>query len=329
MSKTPTIDLLVSIVDNYGDMGFAVEFILAWQREYGDGVGFVIWTDDVEKMQAFTTKIWAPKFPIFSFADFWKSQKSEVAISLLHTPIPDVSYFTERSLVLRVDYISFDKDWVSNNGSEHISSTSSHKVIELIQSPLPAWAGLIPLGEKKFSKQEVAKELKKYTQQDVDHTKDWITIFAYPDTISRIDWLSFPNDFIVFAFSENIPKQKHIISLPLLPIHLFHSLLFSSEWSIVRGDMTGSMMLQLWKPYYWDIYRQIGWVHLELSDAFLDYIFASDEYREVHQRINIREGKIGFSELVWGLVGLDFHDRKNPNLIHEVKKHIDRFYFSL
>ena len=61
MQQSPLIlDLFVRIVDNYGDMGFACEFISCWQREYGSNYQFCIWTNDIRKMQEF-----ARQFGIF------------------------------------------------------------------------------------------------------------------------------------------------------------------------------------------------------------------------------------------------------------------------
>jgi hypothetical protein len=51
--KTPIIDLLVTIIDNYGDMGTACELITALRSGYGDQYGFVIWTNDVDRMTKF------------------------------------------------------------------------------------------------------------------------------------------------------------------------------------------------------------------------------------------------------------------------------------
>ena len=53
--KTFIIDIFVDIVDNYGDMGFACESILALETEYPGIFTYVIWTNNTQKMTSFIT----------------------------------------------------------------------------------------------------------------------------------------------------------------------------------------------------------------------------------------------------------------------------------
>jgi len=54
MQKTSSIiDIFVNVVDNYGDMGFACEFILACQRGLGEECEYSIWTNDTHKVHRF------------------------------------------------------------------------------------------------------------------------------------------------------------------------------------------------------------------------------------------------------------------------------------
>jgi hypothetical protein len=49
------IDIFVTVIDNYGDMGFACELISAIEQEYGEQYTCVIWTDDVMAMSDFVS----------------------------------------------------------------------------------------------------------------------------------------------------------------------------------------------------------------------------------------------------------------------------------
>ena len=49
------IDIFVDIVDNYGDMGFACESILALENEYHGIFTYVIWANNTQKMTSFVT----------------------------------------------------------------------------------------------------------------------------------------------------------------------------------------------------------------------------------------------------------------------------------
>lgn len=56
MKNPEIIDIFVTIVDNYGDMGFACEFVSALHCEYGEQYESIIWTDDVPAMSDFVRK---------------------------------------------------------------------------------------------------------------------------------------------------------------------------------------------------------------------------------------------------------------------------------
>jgi hypothetical protein len=63
-------------------------------------------------------------------------RKSAIALSILHSPIPDIDLFEPHTLILRIDYVSLDPLWVAYNETEHISSTADRQIIEIIPSPL-------------------------------------------------------------------------------------------------------------------------------------------------------------------------------------------------
>ena len=58
-SVKPTIryiDIILSVIDNYGDIGFACELIDAWRREIDTETIFIIWTDKVLDVTSFVDK---------------------------------------------------------------------------------------------------------------------------------------------------------------------------------------------------------------------------------------------------------------------------------
>lgn len=63
-------------------------------------------------------------------------RRSAIGISILHAPIPGMDFFVPRALILRVDYLSLDPNWISQNGTEYILSTPDRQIIELIPSVL-------------------------------------------------------------------------------------------------------------------------------------------------------------------------------------------------
>ena len=354
--KTFIIDIFVDIVDNYGDMGFACESILALETEYPGIFTYVIWTNNAQKMTSFITSFGLWDILILDISEFWIIRKSNLAISMLHTSIPDLELFSPRALVLRIDYISLNPLWIEKNETEHISSTNDRQIIELIPSPLSHSAGLLPLFPSSRTKQSVTtwSVAIQVSEYGLLHTPGWslssfhsdsplssqwqklqksqkhITVFCYPETLHRIDWDSFPDDIIVYVFGKISSKRTNIIELGFLPSSEFYSLLDSSEFVIIRGEVSFAHMIQSSVPFFWDMYRDIGGFPEEQSEQFLSLMNANTEYRRLHQILNGKKsGNISYQDLSWVLSHTWFGCFRTKNLIHTIKKHIDRFYNSI
>jgi hypothetical protein len=112
-----TIDIFLSVIDNSGDMGFAVELIAGIEREYPGLYEFAIWTDSVDLVRRFANpnKDILGKCRVEHLGNFGVMRLSDLAFSLFHAPIPDARFFSPRALVLRIDYLSWDPTWVRHN----------------------------------------------------------------------------------------------------------------------------------------------------------------------------------------------------------------------
>jgi hypothetical protein len=64
------IDIFVIVIDNYGDMGFACEFVSALHSEYGEQYECVIWTDDAVAMSGFVVMSGIGELDIGDISDF-------------------------------------------------------------------------------------------------------------------------------------------------------------------------------------------------------------------------------------------------------------------
>lgn len=342
MKQTPfIIDIFVDIVDNYGDMGFTCECIISLEREYPGIFDCVIWTNNTQIMRDFVSSFGMRDILIFDISEFWISRKSNLAISMLHASIPDLNLFSLRALILRIDYISLDPLWIERNETEHISSTENRQIVELIPSPLSHSAGLLPLFLSSRTKQSettwsVAIQVSGHgllhssQWQKLHKSQKYITVFCYKDTIHHIDWDSFPDDIVVYVFWKIESKNPNIVELDFLPVSEFYSLLDSSEFVIIRGEVSFAHMIQSSVPFFWDMYRSIGGFPEEQSGQFLLYIDADDEYKSTHQMLNGQKtGIISYQNIIWALSHTQFGEFRTQNLIHTVKKHIDRFYNSI
>jgi hypothetical protein len=333
VNKKKTIDIFLSVIDNYGDIWFAVELLMAFKRWFGDVYEFLIWTDSLKKTEDFFSlnKQYLPKYSVFSMEDFGKMGKSQVALSLFHAPIPEKSYFFHKSLFLRIDYLSFDPQWLSFHEREHISSSENQKVIELIPSPLSLGAGLLPVLDTFYSRSFLAERFW------LDEKKKWIPIFCYPETISRIHWTDVPRsfEFLIFgdtplpeSHSKRMDLEFHI--LPFLDIFTWQSILSESEWAILRWEVSASSGFSFGKLGFWDMYKQIGWYNSEQGNDFCNFFDFSPLYKDIHLRLNgQKEWWVYLSELIKYRENTKITSTRTKNLIEEIKKHIDRYEISI
>lgn len=310
------IDILVSIVDNYGDMWFACEYIKKMQLAYPTEFQYVVWVDKIDIFECFVQQSGIDNITVTDTRDFWKLRKSAICVSMLHSPLPDLKFFLEKALILRIDYISLDEIWLQKNEQEHILSTQNRQIVELIPSPIQSWAWLIPI----FSSQ----------------TNTWIynsphiTIFLYEDTTQNIDFDSFPEDITVYIFTNQVFTQKNIMTLDFLSLDEFYNLIDTSEFVIIRGEVSFGHVVQSSVPFFWDMYKWIGWFPEEQSIQFLDLIWANDGYRELHNILNSQKiWKLTYQNMKEVLSDTWFWIFQIKSLIHTVKKYIDRFNNSI
>lgn len=171
MKNNTTIDAFVNIIDNFGDMGFAAEFCLYYQKNYKNFF-FHIFTNECEILENFFKKNNLDNVKIYDIKNFEK--KSEIGISFLHADFPKKIY----KKIFRIDYLTFDKKWLESNLSEHILSEKNYKITEIIPSPLSGGSGILPRVTHDFDK--------KYFREKygiLSENKKIFSIFCYGDTI--------------------------------------------------------------------------------------------------------------------------------------------------
>lgn len=327
------IDIILSVIDNYGDMGFALELIYG----LGDAYTYTFWTDNIDAVSTFfdRNKHLLGHFIVRDITEFGRDEKILFCIALFHISLPSREYFAPWALILRVDYLSLDPAWIIYHESEHIDSTPERRIIEIIPSPLRGSGGIFPMRRSTLSRMNVAE---KY---NIDAQKKWISIFAYEKTLlESIDLSEVPEstEVLFLGVSQKIqnilPYNRAFHFFPFLDIEIFHHILGYADWSIVRGEVSAMNMMALEKLFFWDMYKMIGGFPAEQSSQFLQNITPGKEYNDIHLRLN------GCSPWKISLMECDHIAQRFPSvfrnsfpyrgdILAEVKKYIDSFYFSL
>lgn len=169
--------------------------------------------------------------------------------------------------------------------SEHIHSTGSRPIIEIIPSPLTHGSGLIPPPSHFVSREFLVE---KY---ELDAKKRWVSIFAYGETLEKYLRIEDISDTEILILGRNSPLEnnKKCKHLPFLSLGEFSSIVKESTWAIVRGEVSLISALQMGTPLLWDMYKERGGWYGEQADDFLSFIGKENAYQKLFMRLNGQE----------------------------------------
>lgn len=269
-TQKKTVDLFVDIIDNFGDMGFLMEFLGYFANKFPDSYEFFIVTNAPQKLSDFLARNEISLiYSVVSSSDF--HPRSPFAISFFHTNFLKKSYRE----TLRVDYLSFDDEWLVSHLGEHFDSTPEHRVMEYIVSPKTLGGGLLPPMER-MDKMILAKKF------GIDASKKWLSIFVYQDTFERMHFGNIDQNFEILLFgggSFGVDYIRNMRVFPFIKASELYSFFEYSEAIITRGEVSFSQVLQMWRPFLWDMYHEIGGFPTEQSEDFLDFVDYTDEQK--------------------------------------------------
>lgn len=315
--KTP-IDCFVNIIDNFGDMGFVAEFCLYYQKSYPDFF-FTIFTNEKEILENFFAKNNFSNVEICDMKNF--RANAENAISFLHSDFPKNIY----KKVVRIDYISFDKNWLKQNGAEHIHSTKNHQIIECIPSVFSSGSGILPKVQSAITRDNLREKYNIFQTNNKN-----FSIFCYEDTLQKIDLTNIPDNLELILFGvknpENFLQNPRIHILPLVSIEEMYAIFENSDYLLTRGEISFMQALQGEKPFLWDLYHAIGGFPADQSNDFLDFIEACPDYRQISHKLWHENEKISISEMTALLENSQKNWKKQiyKNIADETKKILDK-----
>lgn len=311
------IDAFVSIIDNFGDMGFVLEFVKYFEQKYGEAYSFHIFTNEKIVLQnIFSLNDISQNTEIIDVEDWRKC--GDTAIVFLHAEFPREAY----RMVFRVDYLSFDSEWLSQNNTEHIASTSAHRIVEYIPSPLPGGAGLLPKISSGISFEEIAAKYHLHAY------KKLFSIFSYADTLAKIDFENIPDgvQVAIFGAKNFAQKSENIIVMPFVSVDEMYTIFENSEYIVTRGEVSFMQVLQMGKPFFWDMYHTIGGFPELQSKQFLSFIGASENYKNLSAKIWRGNEKIFLEDMIKTLdtEHENVRIKTYKNLCEEIKNALDK-----
>lgn len=292
ISSAPSIDFYVSVIDNYGDMGFAVNLALSLHDKYPH-LYIRFFSDDHGLFQKF--------FP--GNTPEWIEYVSLDVIGGLNPPIPSsliFSFFDYRvpkeylfrfphpKTIISFSYFLLHTGLESLHKTTYLLESGYDTVIHFVPSLASGGWGIIMNPE--IENQQA--ELEKYSRVDsrksflgkildienrsLIYEKKWISVFVYKETLkwilSLIEKDTSGTIFWICGNSCAHMESVNIRALPFLSLEDYGVFQSLCDANIVRGENSLCQSLISWKPTLWDIYKESNGAHVEKIEDYLLFL---------------------------------------------------------
>ncbi len=130
-----TLDFLVTVIDNFGDTGFALDLAESVLSERPDwNVRF--FSDDRGLFDRLTDGRTHTKVSYFELSEYENSEPSASVISFFDRRLPEARFakFPHPKKILQLSYLRFDPGVPSMNGTRY--RLGNDEVVHLVPSPL-------------------------------------------------------------------------------------------------------------------------------------------------------------------------------------------------
>lgn len=113
--------------------------------------------------------------------------------------------------------------------------------------------------------------------------------------------------------------------MPFLSFEEMYHFFYFSDYIVTRGEVSFSQVLQMGKPFFWDMYHEIGGFPHEQSDEYLEFMQFSENFTKIQKKLWNDDKKIPISSLIMALETekSQFIRRGVKNFCQEVKKWLE------
>lgn len=306
------IDFYVSVIDNYGDMWFALN-LADTLYFYDKNLEIRFFTDDIKLFTKMSKWLSANFIKVYELKDI-KNFKPNTYIFNFFDRKLDSDFLTQFDYSINVITFSYFLLHTSTSlyspSIEHLHQktytlwkTWNISVKYFIPSLLPNTGGVIinPKTEaKRLNKEKDIEELRKDFLKDYNIEfsseilkKHWISLFIYDETFDEIKKskiFDFPDyTFFIFWKDKKYKFTKNIVWLPFLPLNEYGYFLSLCDINFVRWENSLVEAILSWKPFIWDIYKEINKAHKEKISDFVAYIkqfWFSNDYFSLFEWFN-------------------------------------------
>ncbi|NDK19308.1 elongation factor P maturation arginine rhamnosyltransferase EarP [Candidatus Gracilibacteria bacterium] len=308
-SSLTSIDFYVSVIDNYGDMGFAVNFALSLHKKYPN-LTIRFFSDDKNLFQKFlgeNSPEWVKYLPLEILGQPNPPSPSELICSFFDYPLQKayLSGFPYHKTIVSFSYFLLHNELESLHKTTYILESGYDTIIHFIPSLLSGGGGVIinpeierrKEGFSKLSKMEAREKFIKGQTLEI-YTKKWISVFVYEKTLKNLlEEISKTSENTVFFlfggdFSETDIMRENIVWMPFLSLEDYGVFQSLCDANIVRGENSLCQGLISGKPILWDIYKESNGAHTDKIEDYLAFLTKQfpnadwEEYSHIMREFN-------------------------------------------
>ncbi len=281
MQTIVTLDFLVPIIDNFGDLGFALELALGLTR-CDPSIRVRIWSQSHELFVQMLPNC-PQDIEYHDLGDYNPEIESPLACTFFGYKLGQGVHSHKR--ILQFDYLQFagapdspsSRAITSFHGTQY--SDRALDITHLVPSIGSAGGGIVPRTLAPLSPTTAAA----LTREKL------ATVFVYPSTYTAIEPVlrAHPEwQFLILGQNTTTSsiQDANLSFLPFLPITEVPALYAECHLNIVRGENTLVTALTSGRPFLWDIYQESNGVHSAKMQDFVDYLPGDCQYLEEFMR---------------------------------------------
>lgn len=271
------IDFYVDVIDNFWDLGFAINLIFIMLKN-DSKLEIRLFSND-EKLYKNMVKnnIFIKNIVYFDLKEIYKFEPNNLIFNFFDRKI-DFDFLKSKNYEIKLINFSYFlmHKWVetlhlTNYRDKNIEIT--HFVPSLLKN---TWWVLINRELNIYSKNDLISFFKdKYNLSiDINIETKFVSVFVYFDTLNEI-LDSFDDDkitYFIFWYPNIKIENKNIIIMPFLELTDYNNFLSICDINFVRGENSLISSILSWKPTLWDIYKEKNNAHIEKIDDFIDFL---------------------------------------------------------
>lgn len=295
-------DIYCDIIDNYGDIAFAIKVINTYFFEKKEN-NFRFFSNNKPLFEIFSKNLldWI-EIEYFDISEIKKSIPSQKIFNLFERKI-DYAFlesFDFEIHLINFSYFSLEtysskfSPWIQDFHGK-ISQHKNLKVENFAVSLLPNTGWVFP--EWNYYSEIFIRE---YFEKNyrLPKNKKYISIFCYPKTLQKLqEQKIFENiweNVLICSFWTQIWTSENFFEFPFLNMKEYFSFLHYCTFNIVRGENSIISALQRHNiPFYYDIYKEKNWAHIAKIHDFCEYL-KSQNFEEIFLEMQ-KEGNIDWN----------------------------------